>query len=596
MNQLSTAIIFAIPFSLSLLFTPLVRLLALKSGMVANPRQDRWHKAPTALLGGVAIYVAAVVSLMYFRILDRSFLSLIIGATFLFAVGLIDDKVRITPYVKLFCQIIAACVPVFFGVIVGLPINNVFAIPITIIWIVGVTNSFNLLDNIDGLAAGVAAITAFMLFVSLSGSGETTLSFVSLVICASSLGFLPYNFNKAKIFMGDSGSMFLGYSLAVISISGTSGRQITNVLTTMLIPVLILGVPIFDTLFVMVGRKLRGKRIFEGGKDHTSHRLVMLGISQKKTVLLLYAISIIFGLIAILYTKTNLFLISVIAFCSLVVLVYFGFFLFEVTSIEEKGATTARFDTRFGNKTFLNNVFMYKRQLVEVFFDFIFICIAYYSAYFLRFEESMLPANFVFLKESLIWIILIKLCTFFMFGLYRGVWRYSSVSDFFTIFKVVSLSSIFSILFLIFAYRFREYSRAVFFIDWLLLLFLIMGSRFLFRLVGEFLLNLRRGGKNILIFGAGDMGEMVLREIKRSKFLDYNVMGFIDDDPAKHGIKIHGVTVLGGRNRIRGLVKSLQIREIMIAVATLKGDGLAEIVTICNDCGVAFRTIKGVLD
>ncbi|HOU36064.1 MAG TPA: hypothetical protein PK562_02215, partial [Candidatus Omnitrophota bacterium] len=219
-----------------------------------------------------------------------------------------------------------------------------------------------------------------------------------------------------------------------------------------------------------------------------------------------------------------------------------------------------------------------------------------YSAYFLRFEESMLPANFVFLKESLIWIILIKLCTFFIFGLYRGVWRYSSVSDFFTIFKVVSLSSIFSILFLIFAYRFREYSRAVFFIDWLLLLFLIMGSRFLFRLVGEFLLNLRKGGKNILIFGAGDMGEMVLREIKRSKFLDYNVMGFIDDDPAKHGIKIHGVTVLGGRNRIRNLVKSLQIREIMIAVSTLKGDGLAEIVKICNDCGVAFRTIRGVLD
>jgi len=589
-------LIFAIPFCLALIITPLVRIVAFRSGMVAYPRQDRWHKAPTALLGGVAIYSAALISLLYFRILDKSFLSLIIGATFLFVVGLVDDKVRITPYVKLFAQIIAACVPVFFGVIAGLPINNVFAIPITIIWIVGVTNSFNLLDNIDGLAAGVAAITAFMLFVSLSGSGETTLSSVSLVICASSLGFLPYNFNKAKIFMGDSGSMFLGYSLAVISISGTSGRQITNVLTTMLIPVLILGVPIFDTLFVMVGRKLRGKRIFEGGKDHTSHRLVMLGISQKKTVLLLYAISIIFGLIAILYTKTNLFLISVIAFCSLVVLVYFGFFLFEVTSIEEKSATSARFDTRFGNKTFLNNVFMYKRQLVEVFFDFIFICIAYYSAYFLRFEESMLPANFVFLKESLIWIILIKLCTFFIFGLYRGVWRYSSVSDFFTIFKVVSLSSIFSILFLIFAYRFREYSRAVFFIDWLLLLFLIMGSRFLFRLVGEFLLNLRKGGKNILIFGAGDMGEMVLREIKRSKFLDYNVMGFIDDDPAKHGIKIHGVTVLGGRNRIRNLVKSLQIREIMIAVSTLKGDGLAEIVKICNDCGVAFRTIRGVLD
>ena len=132
---------------------------------------------------------------------------------------------------------------------------------------------------------------------------------IGLILCGAALGFLPYNFNPAKIFMGDSGSMFLGYTLAVISITGT--RHISNLLTTMLVPVLILAVPIFDTVFVMLVRKLQGKRIFEGGRDHTSHRMVTLGLSQRKTVALLYTISIVFGLIAISYSKLNIFIITI---------------------------------------------------------------------------------------------------------------------------------------------------------------------------------------------------------------------------------------------------------------------------------------------
>jgi len=594
MDNLTKLFVFLLPFSLSLVFTPLVRLVAIRLKMVAYPRQDRWHKSPTALLGGVAIYLASLVSLLFLGMLNGRFLPFLIGATFLFAVGLVDDKIRITPYFKLFSQIIAACIAVF----AGLSINNMFVIPLAILWIVGVTNSFNLLDNIDGLAAGIAVITAFMLFVSLTIAGESLLGLVSLVVCGAAVGFLPYNFNRAKIFMGDSGSMFLGYSLAVISLSSASGTQIVNLLTTtMLIPVLILSVPLFDTLFVMIGRKLDGRRIFEGGRDHTSHRLVMLGISQKKAVLLLYSISIIFGLIALLYARTNLFIITVIAFCSIVVLVYFGFFLFEVTSVDDKNKNDAK-TRRFleENKTVLNNIFMHKRKIIELFLDFVFICIAYYAAYFLRFEDHILAGNLAFLKESLGWIIVIKLMVFFSFGLYRGTWRYSSISDFFTIFKVVSLSTIFSILFLIFAYRFRQYSRAVFFIDWLMLLFLIMGSRFLFRMVGEFLLNMRKGGRNILIFGAGDTGEMVVREIKKNRFHEFNVRGFIDDNPVKLGQKIHGIPVLGNRTKIKSLVKSLDIKEVMIAAPTLNSEDVSEIVDICQECEVEFRTIKGLLD
>jgi UDP-GlcNAc:undecaprenyl-phosphate GlcNAc-1-phosphate transferase len=266
-------------------------------------------------------------------------------------------------------------------------------------------------------------------------------------------------------------------------------------------------------------------------------------------------------------------------------LLYFGFFLFEITSIKEDSKTNLKLQDNFTNKTILNSFFLHKRKIVEVLLDFAFICIAYYAAYFLRFEDTFFTANVALLRESLPWIIIVKLLVFFSFGLYRGVWRYIGISDFFTIFKVVSLGSLASVLVLTLAYRFEGYSRAVFFIDWLLLLFLILGSRFLFRLVGEFLLNMRKGLKNILIFGAGDTGEMVIREIKKNKFMHY-----------KTGSGIHGISVLGDRSKIKKLVKALEIKEVIIAAPTLGNSGEVQIINICQECGVEYRTIKGIFD
>jgi UDP-GlcNAc:undecaprenyl-phosphate GlcNAc-1-phosphate transferase len=182
-----------------------------------------------------------------------------------------------------------------------------------------------------------------------------------------------------------------------------------------------------------------------------------------------------------------------------------------------------------------------------------------------------------------------------MFGLYRGVWKYIGISDFLTIFKVVSLGSVISVLFLTFTFRFRDYSRAVFFIDWLLLLFLVTGSRFLFRIIDEFLSRLQSGEKNVFIFGAGDAGEMVLREIKRNRSLRYNPIGFIDDNPAKKGNKIHGIPILGSRDRIKDLAKDHKIEEIIIAIPSLDQDNFSEITKICQESNIPFRNIKGIL-
>ena len=587
---------FFLSFVLSLFLTPIVRSLAFKIGMISYPRPDRWHKNPTALLGGISIYLASLISMLVFGLVNKNVLVLLIGATVLFIVGLFDDKFHFAPYIKLFAQIIAGSIAVIFGIILPLPINAVFAIPLTLFWIIAITNAFNLLDNIDGLAAGIAAISAFMIFVSSLLFLNNPLGILGLVLLGSCLGFLPHNFNPSKIFMGDSGSMFLGYSLAVISVCGTE-KNVSNLLITLIIPVLILSVPIFDTIFVMIIRSSQGKKIFQGGKDHTSHHLVSLGLSPRKTVLLLYVISIIFGCIGILYSKANWFFILVIGFLAAVILLFFGAFLFE--RVSSNGKSPSRFNTTHSKnteKTVLNNMFMHKRRIVEVIMDLMFIFIAYYSAYYLRFESHLLPRNLALMQESLIWIMLIKISIFFLFGLYRGVWRYIGISDFLTMFKVVTLSSIVSILFLTFVFRFKDYSRAVFFIDWLILLFLITGSRFLFRIIGEFFSGLSGGGKKILIFGAGDMGEVVIREIKRNRALNYSPVGFVDDDPSKFGVKIQGLAVLGPRTKIKQIIQEKDIQEVIIAIPSIDQAVLSEISSICKDCGIIYKKVRAIFD
>jgi len=586
---------FLVSFILSSIFTPLVRFIALKKGLVSYPRVDRWHKRPTAILGGISIYLASVISAIMLGIINKDTLGLFIGATFLFIVGLLDDKYHFRPYTKLFLQIIAACIAIFFGATIGLPINKLLTIPLTLIWIVGVTNSFNLLDNIDGLAGGIAVISSLMIFFSSLIFANNILGVFSLILAGAVLGFLPYNLNPAKIFMGDSGSMFLGYSLAVISINGTM-RHISNLFAIMLIPVFILSVPIFDTIFVMVRRKIRGKKIFEGGTDHTSHRLVALGLSPKKTVFLLYIISIAFGLIAISYSRLDIFFISVIAFLSIVILLFFGVFISDTVPYNNGELDYKRWQELKNNKTILNSIFLYKRRIVEVLLDLAFICVAYYSAYFLRFQGTLLTSNLQLLEKSLVWLILIKISVFYIFGLYRGVWKYISISDLITIFKAVTLGSAFSIIAFTFLFRFQDFSRAVFFIDWLLLLFLVSGYRILFRILGELFSQVRKEGKNVLIFGAGDAGEMVIREIKRNKALNYNPIGFIDDDPSKLGYKIQGISVLGSRDQIKNLVHAQNIEEVIIAIPSLDAEIFYDIVKICRDCGVSYRKIKGILD
>ena len=282
------------PFILTLIaalvaavLTYAVRELAHKIGFVAKPKADRWHKRPTAMMGGAAIFLAT--ALMYTAFVPKTKESLILfaGSTFLFIVGLVDDILHIKPYQKLAGQLIGATFVVGMGLKLPITGYELVDIWITVFWIIGITNAVNLLDNMDGLAAGIAAIASISLSFSFAANGQTAELALIAVFIGSLLGFLVFNFNPASIFMGDCGSMFVGFLLSTSVLLNQTGGRSRGLVPILAVPVLILFVPIFDTTFVTVLRKLWGKKASEGGRDHTSHRLVALGLSERNAVMML---------------------------------------------------------------------------------------------------------------------------------------------------------------------------------------------------------------------------------------------------------------------------------------------------------------------
>lgn len=337
MAQLLKPIVLA--FLVSLVMTPIVIRLAKKFGFLDIPKDARrMHNKPIPLSGGVAMYVAIMIGMIVFLKLNRELICVMIGATLILISGLIDDKTDMSPKMKLLFQLTAALLLIVGNVRVEFFTNpfpigetviflGVLSIPITIFWIVGITNTVNLIDGMDGLAAGVSLICSISLMLIANKFGYDNMAIIAALLVGACAGFLPYNFNPAKIFMGDTGALFLGFMLSYISVEGIMKSAAA---LTIIVPVLILGVPVFDTTFAMIRRKLSGKKIMQADKGHLHHRLLALGLTQKQTVLTLYVISIIFGLLAIVVAevdaKTGLFISALVIAGIIVMGIFSGMF------------------------------------------------------------------------------------------------------------------------------------------------------------------------------------------------------------------------------------------------------------------------------
>ncbi len=586
---LEAFLILSVSIVMSAVLTYAVRAYATRRGFVAAPKSDRWHARPTAMLGGVAIYATTIIGYFLFVPFTRESAILLAGGTVLFAVGLVDDIFNIRPYQKLLGQLFGAAVLIGFGLTMPLTGNEIIDIWITGLWIIGITNAINLLDNMDGLAAGIAAIGGIGLAASFYSVGQGNELLFAAVFVGGLLGFLIFNFNPASIFMGDCGSMFVGFILSgavLINQTGGGGRS-RGILPILAVPALILVVPIFDTTLVTLVRKVWGRKVSQGGRDHTSHRLVALGLSERSAVLMLYAFAVIAGGLSIAVTHLAFSeSLALIAFFS-TLLVIVGVFLSKVTVYESSGTDASAPEKAVF--AFIIN-FSHKRRIFEILLDAVLITLSLYAAFALVLGSLDNSEAWDLFVKSLPLVIPIKLAAFLVVGVYRGLWRYTSIRDFITYAKGVLLGSGLSVLAILLLYRFQYYSRTVFVVDALILLFAVIGSRMMFRLIRSAIPIPQSGeSRRVLIYGAGDGGEMVLRELRNNPEWNLTPIGFVDDDPLKKGRVIHGLTVFTGNGALGAVCQEKDVQEILISVRNFDSEKLRKVREICVENNIAIR-------
>ena len=304
---------FTVALAVAYFTTPWVKDMAIKAGALDAPDDRKVHKKPIPRMGGIAIYLGFVLAVLASMHVSREIVGLLLGGTVIMMVGIIDDMRQLSAKVKLLGQIAAAMVLVAFHIRIEWLTNpfgemlyvDQFSVPLTILWVVGLTNTVNLIDGLDGLAAGVSTIASITILLVALQQNFWTVAILTAALAGAALGFLQHNFNPAKIFMGDTGSMFLGYMLAAVSILGTVKSAATIALV---VPIMALGLPIMDTAFAILRRYRNGRPIFKPDKGHLHHRLLDLGLTQKQAVLLMYVISGCLGISAIALTEVNKFL------------------------------------------------------------------------------------------------------------------------------------------------------------------------------------------------------------------------------------------------------------------------------------------------
>lgn len=311
-NNIYIVLALAVAFLISFAATPMVISLAHKLGAIDVPKDARRvHKKPTPLIGGLAIFIGFIVSVVCFAVIDRETAGILTGCLIIVVVGMIDDITDMKAIVKLLCQILAAAVVVYSGVRIehfanplarfglGEPyivLNFWVSVAITIFWIVGICNAVNLIDGLDGLAVGISSIASICMLAMTLITQNVNVAIITAAVAGAGFGFLPYNFNPAKIFMGDTGALFLGFILACISVQGF--LKLSAVIS-FAIPILVLGLPIFDTAFAIIRRVLTGRSPMSPDRGHLHHRLLDMGFSQKQTVAILYTLTAVLCLAAV---------------------------------------------------------------------------------------------------------------------------------------------------------------------------------------------------------------------------------------------------------------------------------------------------------
>ena len=581
-----------VAFLLSLALVPLARFVSLRLGFMAAPREDRWHRRPVALFGGVAIAITLFVCAIVFRVATA--VPVLVGsAALVFLVGLFDDVLSLKPATKLIAQMIVASILVFFDYRLNWVNSTTLDMLLTLVWVVGLTNAFNLIDNMDGLCGGIALIAGVALLIDLLPGAAGSRAFFEVqyltILLAATAGFLVYNLHPASIFMGDSGSLLLGFSFAAVTLS--AGRQTpgrSDILSIVAGPVLVLLIPIFDTALVTLSRWVSGRRASQGGRDHSSHRLVAIGLSERRAVLFLWllaAVGAVLGVGVGNFGQKWSVLLAAAAF--LIAMVMFATYLAGIRVYDDADVRAKQ-----GLVTPIVVEFMHKRRVAEVLLDFCLVVMCYYAAYRMRFEDpEEFMRNFPMFTKSLPVIVAAQMAAFFAVGVYRGVWRHFGMMDTIVVARGVFFGAAAALLVIIGGFHFFAYSRTVFAIYGVLLLIAVTLSRASFRLVGEFMQRQRQAGRRIVVYGAGDGAGLAVRELAVSGG-DTRIVGFIDDDPRKSGIRVMGYPVLGGYSALAVLINSASIESVVISARSMTPERLHNLEVLCSEHRVELSRLR----
>jgi UDP-GlcNAc:undecaprenyl-phosphate/decaprenyl-phosphate GlcNAc-1-phosphate transferase len=607
-----------LPLLLSLLITPMVIKFANRIGATDIPEERKVHTSVMPRIGGLAIFLSAAVTILTLYILfpefpltlfDGNYTTLIVGFCFisLFGLGFRDDLKPLTPQVKFGVQLILAAIIYFAGfkisnitnpLDIGVLDIGIFDFPITVLWIVGITNAFNLIDGLDGLASGVAVIACISIFIITSLAAQVGAAVFSLIIAGALIGFLRYNFNPAKIFLGDSGSLIIGFALALLSIQGTA--KITTGFA-ILLPILILVFPITDTLVSMI-RRLIGSFLnrnpqeppksilrhlhgmFTPDKLHIHHRLLSLGLSHRSAVLVLYMVSAFFAFSAFLFTQIDTLQRS-LTITFVLVLILFIFIKklrYHEMAIFNNGLILPFYENR-----------ILKRSEWTSFADIFFIVISYslsYALVYLVNPVAVAQLNFGF---TLLLVLPIQLATLWITGLYREKMTQLGIANAIRIIASIgSAVGITGIAFLLMEFLSLVETAQFLIFNFYFLLTLLFGYRIAYQALSFWYNRDKKTGKNVLIYGTGEFGTLILQNILTTSKNDLKVIGFLDDDPDLEGKIINGYPIFGGHWTLSKTHQHNSIDYIYLCDENIRSENLRRLRNIASQKDITIKKLN----
>jgi UDP-GlcNAc:undecaprenyl-phosphate GlcNAc-1-phosphate transferase len=561
---------------------------------VAEPSGERWHERATPLFGGVGIFAGFAAGVLLAVAVGAveptsELFGILGGCALLFVAGIADDVVALRPWMKLAVQLAAAGIVLASGLSVEIVGNDVLATLLALVWLVGITNAFNLLDNMDGLAASLASVSCAVFAahaIALSGQSEIVLP-LALSLGAACLAFLPFNLRSgrpAAVFMGDSGSQVIGFGLASLGLA-SSWTAAGATLTGMLLPLLVLAIPILDTTLVTIRRTRDRRPVTQGGRDHSSHRLVYYGLSEQQAVGALALLAALLGLTGLAYNALNNPRVTAVGvLVSFVVLVQFASFLGD---LEERSRRAEPGEPPSLLRAFVSQ----PRRLVEVLVDFAIICTSFLVAYLLFIDGKGSEVERAVFLATLPVLLGVRYVFFVVFGIYRRVWRFAAPRDLLAIAAATTLSAPIAVAIVARTRPLDGFPLEIFAVDALLCTALVAGSRLALRMAPDLLAASRRGPRDrTLIVGAGRSGRRLARELRETP--STRVVGFVDDNPSVRRRRVLGVKVLGGLDETDTLLAVARPDEVLVTIPDVAPERLAAVLQACAAAGIPCRLVR----